>query len=215
METQQGDYSAYIPTNLISITDGQIYLDSDLFHQGFKPAINVGISVSRVGGKAQRPAMKKVALRLRMELAQYRDVAAFAQLTSDLDKTTLQQLHRGERLVEILKQPQHAPLALDKQVCILWAAAHDQLDDIPLADIATFQAQWFRLLDDAYPQVGEGIRAAGDLTPAVEAALQASLAQLKTIFVVSGTPETLSAQRVVPKADDHDLRVPQAAVIAG
>ena len=110
VETQQGDYSAYIPTNLISITDGQIYLESSLFHQGFRPAMNVGLSVSRVGGKAQLPAMKKVALQLRIDLAQYREVASFAQLTSDLDEATMRQLHRGERLAEILKQPQHSPM---------------------------------------------------------------------------------------------------------
>jgi F-type H+-transporting ATPase subunit alpha len=121
VETQEGDYSAYIPTNLISITDGQIYLESSLFHQGFRPAINVGLSVSRVGGKAQLPAMKKVALKLRLELAQYREVASFSQLTSDLDRATMQQLHRGERLSEVLKQPRHAPMPVGRQVCVLWA----------------------------------------------------------------------------------------------
>ena len=122
IETKEGDYSAYVPTNLISITDGQIYLETSLFHQGFRPAINVGLSVSRVGGRAQLAAMKKAALKVRLELAQYREVASFAQLTSDLDKATVQQLKRGERLVAVLKQAQHEPMPTHKQICILWAA---------------------------------------------------------------------------------------------
>jgi F-type H+-transporting ATPase subunit alpha len=212
VETQQGDYSAYIPTNLVSITDGQIYLESSLFHQGFKPAINVGLSVSRVGGKAQWPAMKKVALQLRLDLAQYREVASFAQLTSDLDPATMRQLHRGERLAEILKQPPHDPMPMEKQVCIIWAATQGRLDEIPLGDIARFQREWFELLDNAHPGIGKRIRDTTDLTEETEEALSASLDQFMQLFVVTGKPESLSPERVVPKMDDHDHRLSDSIV---
>ena len=215
IETKEGDYSAYIPTNLISITDGQIYMESSLFHQGFRPAMNVGLSVSRVGGKAQLKAMRQVALRLRLDLAQYREVASFAQLTSDLDQATLQQLHRGERLAEILKQPQHAPIAADKQVCILWAATNGHLDDLPLCDIARFQSDWFNLLNSSWPDVGQSILRTGDLTRECEAALLASVQRLKGIFVMTRKAETLSRERVVPQADDLDQRLPETAMRAG
>jgi F-type H+-transporting ATPase subunit alpha len=212
VETQQGDYSAYIPTNLISITDGQIYLQSDLFHQGFRPAINVGLSVSRVGGKAQCRAMKKVAARLRIDLAQYREVASFAQLTSDLDPATLRQLHRGERLSEVLKQPQHALLALDKQVCILWAAVGGQLDNVALCDIVRFQREWFDLLDNSFPRIGRRIVETGDLTDEDEAALRASIDQLNRLFVSTGTAMALDPDRVVMKADEQDTRLAGAMI---
>ena len=188
VETKQGDYSAYIPTNLVSITDGQIYLEPELFHQGFRPAINVGLSVSRVGGNAQLKAMKKVALRLRMELAQYREVASFAQLTTDLDKATLDQLHRGERLAEILKQPPHAPLAVDLQVCIMWAAINGHLDDVAVADIARFQEEWFRLLQGAYADIGKRVLESGDLEAPSEARLVESVAAFKRLFVTTSVP---------------------------
>ena len=135
IETQAGDLSAYIPTNVISITDGQIFLESDLFHQGVRPAINVGNSVSRVGGSAQVKAMRQVAGSLRLDLAQYRELAAFAQFGSDLDKATLNQLNRGRRLVEVLKQPQYQPLPVEKQVTIIYAATNGYLD--PIAGRAT------------------------------------------------------------------------------
>jgi F-type H+-transporting ATPase subunit alpha len=212
IETQQGDYSAYIPTNLISITDGQIYLQSDLFHQGFKPAVNVGLSVSRVGGKAQLPAMKRVALKLRIDLAQYREVASFAQLTSDLDQATIRQLHRGERLAEVLKQPQHDPLPLVKQVCILWAATNGHLDDIPLVDVARFQKEWFELLDNAFADIGREIEATGDLTEAVESSLHASIDRFKSLFVVTERAQPLSQQRVVPAMDDQGERMAGAMI---
>lgn len=213
VETQQGDYSAYIPTNLISITDGQIYLQSDLFHQGFRPAINVGLSVSRVGSKAQLKAMRKVAIKLRMDLAQYREVAAFAQLTSDLDAHTLQQLHRGERLAEILKQPQHAPMSVERQICVLWAATQGHLDSIPLADVARFQEEWLAHLDQTQARIGASILAAGDLTPEIEAALQAAMEQFKKLFVASEAAHTLSGERVVPGFDEADGRVSASVML--
>jgi F-type H+/Na+-transporting ATPase subunit alpha len=215
IETKEGDYSAYIPTNLISITDGQIYMESSLFHQGFKPAMNVGLSVSRVGGKAQLKAMQQVALRLRLDLAQYRDVAAFAELTSDLDQATLQQLHRGERLAEVLKQPQHTPISVEKQVCILWAATRGHLDDLPLCDLARFQSDWFNVLDSSWPQVGRAILDTGSLSPETEGRLAESIRQLKSIFVMTRKAETLSHERVVPRVDDMDQRLPETAVRAG
>ena len=140
IETQAGDVSAYIPTNVISITDGQIYLESDLFYSGIRPAINVGLSVSRVGGSAQIKAMKKVAGTLRLDLAQYREKKAFAQFGSDLDASTKAQLHRGERLVEILKQPQYRPMPVEFQVISLFAANEGALDDLELKEIAQFEA---------------------------------------------------------------------------
>ncbi len=215
VETKQGDYSAYIPTNLVSITDGQIYLEPELFHQGFRPAINVGLSVSRVGGKAQLPAMKKVAIKLRMELAQYREVASFAQLTTDLDKATLDQLHRGERLAEILKQPQHAPLPADKQVCIMWAAVNGHLDSIALSDIARFQQDWFKLLDGSYADVGRSIMKTGDLSNEATTRLEESVKAFKALFVPSDTPRILDGKRIVPPVDGREIRMPEAAVSAG
>ena len=132
IETQAGDVSAYIPTNVISITDGQIFLESDLFYAGIRPAINVGISVSRVGGKAQMKAMRKVAGRLRLDLAQYRELAAFAQFGSDLDEATQAQLTRGSRMTEVLKQGQFVPMPMERQTMILWAAVNGYLDNLPL-----------------------------------------------------------------------------------
>jgi len=214
VETKQGDYSAYIPTNLVSITDGQIYLEPELFHQGFRPAINVGLSVSRVGGKAQLPAMKKVAIKLRMELAQYREVASFAQLTSDLDKATMDQLHRGERLAEILKQPQHATLALDKEVCIMWAAINGHLDTIALVDIDRFQNEWFNLLDGAYADIGKAIINTGDISDELAARLVESINAFKKIFIASAEPEILDGKRIVPPVDNKEVRLPTALMDA-
>jgi len=214
VETKQGDYSAYIPTNLVSITDGQIYLEPELFHQGFRPAINVGLSVSRVGGKAQLPAMKKVAIKLRMELAQYREVASFAQLTSDLDQATMNQLHRGERLAEILKQPQHAPLALDKQVCIMWAAINGHLDSIAIADIERFQNEWFGMLSGAFADIGKAIIETGDISDAISARLIESIESFKNIFIQSAEPEVLDGRRVVLPVDNRETRIPTVAMTA-
>ncbi|MGH9417871.1 MAG: F0F1 ATP synthase subunit alpha [Terriglobales bacterium] len=151
IETQAGDVSAYIPTNVISITDGQIFLDADLFNSGVRPAINVGISVSRVGGNAQIKAMKQVAGSLRLSMAQYRSLAAFAQFGSDLDKTTAQQLNRGQRLVELLKQDQYSPLPVEKQVIAIWAATNGHLDDLAVDQVRAFEAALYQFLDSAHP----------------------------------------------------------------
>jgi F-type H+-transporting ATPase subunit alpha len=197
VETQQGDVSAYIPTNLISITDGQIYLQGELFHQGFKPAINVGLSVSRVGGKAQLSAMKKVAIKLRLDLAQYREVASFAQLTSDLDPATMKQLHRGERLVEVLKQPKNDPMPVEKQVCILWAVSNGHLDDLALNDIGRFQTEWFAFLDKSYPEVGRRIITTKKLSGDDEKDLEKSVLEFKKVFVPTEKIEMLDLHRPV------------------
>ncbi len=153
IETQQGDVSAFIPTNVISITDGQIYLDPSLFFAGNRPAINVGLSVSRVGGAAQVKAMKQVAGTLRLDLAQYRELAAFAQFGSDLDKATQQQLNRGERLVEILKQPQYQPLPMHKQVTILFAGTRGLLDELPVSSLGAFEQELYPYIEKKYPQI--------------------------------------------------------------
>ena len=146
IETQAGDISAYIPTNVISITDGQIFLESDLFYQGIRPALNVGISVSRVGSAAQIKAMKKVAGKLRLDLAQFRELAAFAQFASDLDENTRKQIERGRRITEILKQPQYEPMPVENQVTILYAVTNGYLDDIPVDHIRNFEQRFHQYL---------------------------------------------------------------------
>ncbi len=162
IETQAGDVSAYIPTNVISITDGQIFLESDLFYSGLRPAVNAGISVSRVGGNAQIQAMKAVAGKLRLELAQYRALAAFAQFGSDLDKATQQQLARGARLTELLKQGQYAPLAVEKQVVILYAATNGYVDNIPVEALSRYERELYSFIDSKHPQVWTELRAKGN-----------------------------------------------------
>jgi F-type H+-transporting ATPase subunit alpha len=157
IETQAGDLSAYIPTNVISITDGQIFLEADLFHQGVRPAINVGNSVSRVGGSAQIRAMRQVAGTLRLDLAQYRELAAFAQFGSDLDKSTQAQLNRGARLVEILKQPQYEPLGVERQVAIIYAGTKGYLDPVALGDVRAFETELYQFIEGRHPQVFRGI----------------------------------------------------------
>src|SRR5437899_469556 len=157
IETQAGDLSAYIPTNVISITDGQIFLESDLFHQGVRPAINVGNSVSRVGGSAQIKAMRQVAGTLRLDLAQYRELAAFAQFGSDLDKSTQAQLNRGARLVEILKQPQYEPLTVERQVAIIFAGTNGMLDSIPVSELRNFETELYQFMESRHPEVFRGI----------------------------------------------------------
>ena len=171
IETQAGDLSAYIPTNVISITDGQIFLESDLFHQGVRPAINVGNSVSRVGGSAQIKAMRKVAGSLRLDLAQYRALAAFAQFGSDLDKATQQQLHRGVRLVEVLKQPQYQPLTVAKQVAILFVATRGLLDKVELPDIGAWETGFYAYLESRRPGIIAGIGDSKDISKDIEAEL--------------------------------------------
>jgi F-type H+-transporting ATPase subunit alpha len=175
IETQAGDLSAYIPTNVISITDGQIFLESDLFHQGVRPAINVGNSVSRVGGSAQVKAMRQVAGSLRLDLAQYRELAAFAQFGSDLDKATQAQLNRGRRLVEILKQPQYQPLGVEKQVAIIYAATKGFLDAVPVEELKRYEDDLYRFLEARHPAVLTGIAEKKILDDDVKGALEAGL----------------------------------------
>ncbi len=165
IETQAGDVSAYIPTNVISITDGQIFLESDLFYAGVRPALNIGISVSRVGGSAQTKAMKKVAGRLKLELSQFRELAAFAQFGSDLDASTQRQLERGRRLTELLKQPQYQPLSLDRQVETLWAAGNGYVDQIPLQHVKTWEQDMHAYMESSHPEIGQSISRTGDLSP--------------------------------------------------
>ena len=184
VETQAGDVSAYIPTNVISITDGQIFLDTDLFYSGFRPAINVGISVSRVGGNAQIKAMKKVAGTLRLDLAQYRELAAFSQFGSDLDKATQAQLNRGERLMEMLKQPQYTPLPVEKQVAMIYVGTNGFLDEYPTSAIKSFEEQFYAFLDNKHADILQSVRESGQLNAETEKKLKDAIAEFKKIFVV-------------------------------
>jgi len=161
IETQAGDVSAYIPTNVISITDGQIYLEGDLFYSGQRPAVNAGLSVSRVGGAAQIAAMKKVAGKLRLELAQYRELAAFAQFGSDLDKATQQQLARGARMTEILKQAQYQPQSVEKQVLILYSVTNGYVDTLPMDSLLRYERELFAYIDSRHPQLWVDLRTKG------------------------------------------------------
>jgi F-type H+-transporting ATPase subunit alpha len=180
IETQAGDMSAYIPTNVISITDGQMYLETDLFNAGIRPALNVGLSVSRVGSAAQTKAMKQVAGKLRLELAQYRELAAFAQFgTSELDKTTRAQLERGQRITEVLKQPHSAPMPLEKQVMILYAAINGYIDNVPVDKVIAFEADFHRFMEANHPKVGESITKEKELTAKTEDALKAAIEEFK------------------------------------
>jgi F-type H+-transporting ATPase subunit alpha len=182
IETQAGDVSAYIPTNVISITDGQIFLESDLFFAGVRPAINVGISVSRVGGNAQIKAMRQVAGRLRLDLAQYRALAAFAQFGSDLDKATLAQITRGERMVELLKQGQFQPLLVERQVISIWAGANGYLDDLPVTAVRSFEAGWLAFVDKSYAEVMHDIRTSKTISPESEKRLHEACKTFKSQF---------------------------------
>jgi F-type H+-transporting ATPase subunit alpha len=182
IETQAGDVSAYIPTNVISITDGQIFLESDLFNSGVRPAVNVGISVSRVGGNAQTKAMKAVAGKLKLDLAQFREVQAFSQFASDLDKATQAQLARGLRFVEILKQPPYKPLPLEKQVAAIYAANNGYLDDLPVNAVRRFETEFIAFLLDKYPEVLETISRDKALTAETGQTLNSALDQFKAGF---------------------------------
>ena len=182
IETQAGDVSAYIPTNVISITDGQIYLETEMFNAGFRPAINAGLSVSRVGGSAQIKAMKKIAAPLRTELAQYRELAAFAQFGSELDADTTEKLTQGERIKEILKQPQYQPMPVEKQVMIIYAATNKYLMDIPVADILPFEKALFEYVDTKYPEVPEAIRTEKVISEETEAKLIKAITECKAEF---------------------------------
>ena len=182
IETQAGDVSAYIPTNVISITDGQIYLETDAFNEGFRPAINAGLSVSRVGGAAQIKAMKKIAAPIRVELAQYRELAAFAQFGSELDKSTAEQLAQGERIREMLKQPQYSPLSVEKQVMIIYAATKKYLLDIPVEDVLTFENALFELVDTKYPEVAQSIKSEKVITEDTEKTLIKAIEECKKSY---------------------------------
>jgi F-type H+-transporting ATPase subunit alpha len=182
IETQAGDVSAYIPTNVISITDGQIFLEGDLFYSGVRPAINVGISVSRVGGNAQIKAMRQVAGRLRLDLAQYRALAAFAQFGSDLDKNTQAQLTRGERMVELLKQGQFMPMAVEQQVISIWAGANGHLDDVPVPAVRKFETEWLAFIAAKYAEIPHNIRTAKLISPEDEKRLHEACKAFKAQF---------------------------------
>jgi len=185
IETQAGDVSAYIPTNVISITDGQIYLETDLFNSGIRPAVNVGLSVSRVGGSAQIKAMRQVAGSLKLELAQYRELAAFAQFGSDLDKATQAQLNRGQRLVEILKQPQFQPLNFGRQIAIIFAGTNGYIDDLPIDQVRDFETELYKYLDAINPKLEKSIEEKKTLDDAIKADLKKTLDDFKKTFVSS------------------------------
>ena len=193
IETQAGDVSAYIPTNVISITDGQIYLQSDLFNANVRPAVDVGISVSRVGGNAQIKAMKQVAGTLRLDLAQYRALAAFAQFGSDLDKTSQQQLQRGERLVAILKQKQYAPIPVEKQIMIIFAGVNGYLDDLPVSDCRAFEDELYDHLDRQQDGVLAKIRERKALDDELTAEIKSTLAEFKERFVSRHSQEAVAS----------------------
>ena len=183
IETQEGDVSAYIPTNVISITDGQIYLETNLFNSGVRPAIDVGISVSRVGGNAQIKAMKKIAGMLRLDLAQFRELEAFAKFGSDLDKSTQQQLTRGQRMVEILKQDQYVPMSIENQVAMIWAGNSGYLDDIELEEIKRFESEFVAYLENNYNSTLNAITEQGELTDEIIAELKKSVNEFKKVFI--------------------------------
>jgi F-type H+-transporting ATPase subunit alpha len=191
IETQAGDISAYIPTNVISITDGQIFLEADLFNSGIRPAINVGNSVSRVGGSAQIKAMKQVAGTLRLELAQFRELQAFAQFGSDLDKATQAQLARGQRLTEILKQPQYQPMDVEKQVLVIWAATNGYIDDVPVDDVRSFEKGLLQFVENSHPGLLTSIREKKNLTDEIKADLKQAVQDFKASWRKDTAPPPL------------------------
>ena len=182
IETQAGDVSAYIPTNVISITDGQIYLETEMVHAGFRPANNAGLSVSRVGGAAQIKAMKKIAGPIRTELAQYRELAAFAQFGSELDDDTRERLAQGERIKEVLKQPQYQPLAVEKQIVIIYAVTRKYLLDVPVERIAEFEKGLYEFVETKYPEIYKAIRETGEINSETDALIQKAITEFKNQF---------------------------------
>lgn len=182
IETQAGDVSAYIPTNVISITDGQIFLESELFFSGVRPAVNPGISVSRVGGNAQIKAMKKVAGTVKLAYAQYRELQSFAQFGSDLDKDTRDRLEKGERIVEVLKQPESSPIDVENQIMIIYAVNNNYLKDIEVEDISEFETEFFNYMKEAYPEVGKDIATSKNISDETEEKLKAAIEEFKTKF---------------------------------
>jgi len=183
IETQAGDVSAYIPTNIISITDGQIFLETDLFYQGIRPAINPGISVSRVGSNAQIKAMKKVAGKLRLELAQFRELAAFAQFSSDLDEETKKRIERGKLLTEILKQDQYCPMPVEKQVAVIFAVVNGLLDDIEVEKMKEFEKQYLEFITDKHRDILDKIVEEGDISEEIDKKLKEVVEEFKKGFV--------------------------------
>ncbi|MDD4855992.1 MAG: F0F1 ATP synthase subunit alpha [Sulfuricurvum sp.] len=183
IETQAGDVAAYIPTNVISITDGQIFLETDLFNAGIRPAINVGLSVSRVGGAAQIKATKQVAGTLRLDLAQYRELQAFAQFASDLDEVSRKQLERGQRMVEVLKQPPYSPIPAEKQALIIFAGNEGYLDDLPVSAVVKFEADLYPFIDASYPQILENIRSTSKIDDETMGMMKKAIEEFKTTFV--------------------------------
>ena len=179
IETQAGDISAYIPTNVISITDGQIFLESDLFYRGIRPALNVGLSVSRVGGDAQIKAMKKVAGRLRLDLAQFRELEAFAQFATDLEEGTRKQIERGRRIVEVLKQLQYVPMQVAEEVAILYAVTNGYLDAVPVEQVSAWESGFLLLMQSSYPDVLKEITEKKLLSPEVEDGLKKAIKEFK------------------------------------
>ena len=182
IETQAGDVSAYIPTNVISITDGQIYLETEMFHAGFRPAINAGLSVSRVGGAAQIKAMKKIAGPIRTELAQYRELASFAQFGSELDDDTRERLAQGERIKEVLKQPQYQPIAVEKQIVIIYAVTRKYLLDVPVERIAEFEKGLYEFVETKYPEIYKAIRETGEINSETDVLIQKAITEFKNQF---------------------------------
>jgi F-type H+-transporting ATPase subunit alpha len=182
IETQAGDVSAYIPTNVISITDGQIYLEGNLFYAGIRPAVNIGISVSRVGGNAQIKAMRQVAGRLRLDMAQYNELAAFAQFGSDLDKASVAQLERGKRMVEILKQDQYVPMLVEKQVAAIYAAVNGFLDDVPVEAVRKFEADLLAFLDRRHPDVLKTLHDKKIIDDSLKPQLESAITEFKGAF---------------------------------
>jgi F-type H+-transporting ATPase subunit alpha len=203
IETKANDVSAFIPTNVISITDGQCFLESDLFNSGVRPAINVGISVSRVGGSAQPKAMKKVAGRLRLNLAQYRELEAFAAFGSDLDAASKAQLERGARLVELLKQPQYRPQAMEREVVSVWSGTTGQLDNVPVEDIRRFDAEFLDYIERSKPQILEAIRSTKDLSDDTVSVLEASINEFKRQFTTSAGTILVNDEPVEAVADEE------------
>ncbi len=182
IETQAGDVSAYIPTNVISITDGQVYLEPGLFFSGVRPAINVGLSVSRVGGAAQTKAMRKVAGSLRLDMAQFRELEAFAQFGSDLDRATQRQLERGQRLVEVLKQSQYQPMPAEKQIMILYAGTFGYLDELPVEAVSGYEKQMLEFIESKYVDLLNEIKEKKDISDELEEKIKAALDEFKTVF---------------------------------
>jgi F-type H+-transporting ATPase subunit alpha len=204
VETQANDVSAYIPTNVISITDGQIYLESDLFYAGQRPALNVGISVSRVGSAAQTPAMKKVAGPLKLDLAQYRELAAFAQFASDLDKATRDQLTRGEKISEVLKQPQYEPLPVEQMVAIIYVATKGYLDDVPTPRLRDFEREFYRFLYAEHEELMKKLGETKTLSDDVSSGLDAAVKSFKETFATDQpgrSGESVAAREAAQKQE--------------